>query len=774
MTDRHRLFATAPRGVESMLAAELRVLGADEVAEKVGGVSCAGTLETAYRACLWSRLASRVLLLIEEFEAATPDALYRGARGIDWSAHLDPDATLAVDFNTRRSAIDHSHFGAQKVKDAIVDEIRATHGRRPSVRLEHPDLRINVHLDRDHASVYLDLSGDSLHRRGYRAEGGAAPLKENLAAAILVRAGWPAVAAVGGALIDPMCGSGTLPIEAALIAHDLAPGALREYFGFLGWQQHDRALWRRLRAEADARRRAGLQRTLSITGYDHDRRAVAAALAHVERAELRGVVHLERCELAQIRPSASTGLVVANPPYGHRLGDEGTLGPLYASLGELLRAHFTGWQAAVFTGNAELGFRLGLRSKRPIRLYNGAIECSLLRFDVAPDRFLAPGAGSGPPRRDRADRILRAARRHRDPADAAMFANRLRKNLKHLGRWARQHDIECYRVYDADLPEYALAVDLYRAESLHAHVQEYRAPADIDPEKADARLAAALAVVADVAGITPECLHLKVRERQKGRAQYARQADRGEFHLVREGGCRFRVNFDDYLDTGLFLDHRIIRAIIRDAARDQRFLNLFCYTGTATVCAALGGARASLSIDLSKTYLDWAAHNLALNEAASDRHVLLQEDCLEWLEAEAAKSPQARARFDLILLAPPTFSNSKRMARTFDVERDHAALIARAAALLAPRGRLLFATNFRRFRLDAEGLAELDVEDLSRRTLPRDFARSPRSHHCWEIRQEGAADRAVTASPAAQPRPGRTRDARSPRNRRSGAGPRGR
>ncbi|MDV3241120.1 MAG: THUMP domain-containing protein, partial [Methylocaldum sp.] len=333
------------------MADELRALGAVEVAETRAGVAFGGDLETAYKACLWSRLANRILLPLERFPAASPEALYEGIRRIEWSAHLDSQATFAVDFASSRSKITHTLFGAQKVKDGIVDYFREHHGVRPSVRLDRPDLRVNVYLDRDIATVSIDLSGESLHKRAYRQEGGRAPLKENLAAAILLRAGWPRIAESGGHFVDPMCGSGTLPIEAALMASDFAPGLLRPHFGLFGSKQHNSALWQNLVIEAERRCEAGLRKLPPIVGYDIDRQAVRIALANIEHAGLTGYVHVERKAMGDARPRHAFGLVAVNPPYGERLGDEKTLVPLYIQLGETLKNHFVGWQATLLTGN---------------------------------------------------------------------------------------------------------------------------------------------------------------------------------------------------------------------------------------------------------------------------------------------------------------------------------------------------------------------------------------------------------------------------------------
>ena len=726
MTSTLALFASAPRGIEPLLADELRALGAQAVKETRAGVTFEGTLELAYRVCLWSRVANRVLLPITQFPAATPEALYDGVRTIDWSNHLGADNTLAVEFNSNRAAITHTHYGALKVKDAIVDQFRERTGVRPSVATDEPDLRINVYVHADIANVSIDLSGESLHRRDYRVGTVMAPLKENLAAAILLRAGWPAIAKAGGAFVDLMCGSGTLPIEAALIASDSAPGLRRTYYGFLRWRGHDAAVWAALVEEAQTRRAAGIKNLPAIRGYDHDPSAVRVALANVEQAGFTGHVHIERRYLADCRSEhvEQAGLVVVNPPYGERLGEDSELPALYRALGATLKSCYEGWRAAVFTGNPDLGKVMGLRAHKMHVLYNGAIECKLLHFEVVPKQFVIErssieDAQPTAPQSTTATAILTAG--------AEMFANRLRKNLKQLGKWAAREKISCYRLYDADMPEYALAIDLYQGAARWAHVQEYAAPKSIDPDKAAERLREALSAIPAVLDIPPEQIFLKVRQRQKGAAQYERLAEHGTFHVVLEDGLKLQVNFTDYLDTGLFLDHRPTRRLLRERARGKRFLNLFGYTGTATVHAIAGGARATTTVDMSRTYLDWARRNLVVNGIEGKEHEIIQEDVLVWLEDERER------RYDLIFLDPPTFSTSKRMQGTLDIQRDHVGLIQAAGRLLAPAGELIFSTNFRRFRLEREALAEFAVEDLSRATIPKDFERDLRIHQCFRF-----------------------------------------
>lgn len=722
-----RFFAACPRNVADLLAAELKAIGIEPDREHPAGVSFSGPIVHGYLACLHSRTASRVILTLDGVDAATPEALYDGVRRLAWESHLAPEGTLAVDTVGESPAwLRHTQFAALKVKDAVVDRFREVSGARPSVDLERPDLRISVRFARDRATIGIDLSGEPLHRRGYRQAGVEAPLKENLAAALLMRAGWPEIAARGGSFVDPMCGSGTLVIEAALMAARVAPGLLRRRFGFERWLQHDAQAWAELqRAAEDARDPASLGSS-RFRGYDREQSAVRAAIANANSAGLGDHVAFERRDVSNLEKCALVpGLVMVNPPYGIRLGDEEKLAPLYETLGSRLIACFPDWDAAVFTGNPPLGRALRLRAYRTHTFFNGAIECRLLRFRLDED------AVEPDPAEVRKARLAAA----RERPGAAMFANRLRKNHAHLAKWARREDVACYRVYDADMPEYAFAVDLYGNDERWVCVQEYAAPQTVAQDAARARRDEALSVLAETLEVPPERVHLKVRRRQKEGAQYEKVGDEAQFHTVREGPYRFLVNFTDYLDTGLFLDHRLTRSRVGALAKGRRFLNLFAYTGTATVHAVGGGAVASTTVDMSRTYLDWAQRNLALNGLAGPAHGFVQADCLQWLDEQA----QTSRRYGLIFVDPPTLSRSKRMEREFDVQRDHVALLQAAGRLLEPDGLLVFSNNFQRFRLDTHGLADFEVEDISRATLPEDFKRNPRIHVCFVLRPRPAA-----------------------------------
>jgi 23S rRNA (guanine2069-N7)-methyltransferase / 23S rRNA (guanine2445-N2)-methyltransferase len=730
-------FATCAKGLEYLLRDELAALGASDVHEKLAGVAFAGALSIGYRACLESRLASRILMPLAEFEAETADALYDGVHRIDWSLHLDADGTLVVDAVGTTSALTHTQYIAQRVKDSIVDQFRDRTGARPGVDLEQPSVRINVRLHRGIATVSLDLSGAPLHRRGWRRGQGDAPLKENVAAAMLLRGGWPDAFAAGGALVDPMCGSATLLIEGAMMAANVAPGLQREYFGFLGWRGHDAALWSALREAAKQRAEDGLCTLPPVFfGYDADPRVLNEAKRNAQAAGLAGFIQLARQDVEHLhRPAeAGAGLVVCNPPYGERLGERGELPALYAQLGARLRSGFAGWRAAIITLDEELGHALGLRAQKRYVLFNGALECRLLVFELGADE----------PKHERVDKPLSAG--------AEAVANRIAKNARHLRKRLVKEGVGCYRIYDADLPEYAAAIDVYTAaggedgagadlagaragEAVGSpvggageawlHIQEYAPPRDIPEHVARDRVRDLVRAAAAALDVPRERIALKTRYRAKGGSKYGRMAERGEFLIVEEGGLRFRVNLFDYLDTGLFLDHRPLRARIGEIARGKRFLNLFCYTATASVHAAAGGARSTTSVDLSATYLDWASRNFALNGHTGAPHLLVQADSLAWLAHD-------HGTYDLIFVDPPTFSNSKR-ADDFDVQRDHVRLLKLCVARLAHDGLILFSNNARRFRLDRDAIDGCDVRDITVSTIPFDFARNPRIHVCYEI-----------------------------------------
>ncbi|QRN35904.1 bifunctional 23S rRNA (guanine(2069)-N(7))-methyltransferase RlmK/23S rRNA (guanine(2445)-N(2))-methyltransferase RlmL [Pectobacterium brasiliense] len=699
------LFASTARGLEELLKSELESLGAQSCAVVQGGVHFEGDNRLLYQSLLWSRLASRILLPLNEFKVHSDLDLYLGVQAIDWSTIFSIDKTFAVHFTGTNEDIRNSQYGALKVKDAIVDSFTRKTGQRPDVAKQQPDIRVNVFLQRDMASVSLDLSGDGLHQRGYRDLAGLAPLKENLAAAIVLRSGWKS----GTPLVDPMCGSGTLLIEAAMIAADRAPGLHRTHWGFNAWLKHDAELWREVTAEAQQRARQGLQATTSrFFGSDNDRRVIEIAKANARRAGVAELISFDVRDAAQLKnplPEGPKGTVVSNPPYGERLESEPALIALHNMLGRKMKSDFGGWQLSLFSASPELLNCLQLRAERQFKAKNGPLDCVQKNYQLAETQ----GESAGQIAED--------------------FANRLRKNLRKLEKWAKQQGIECYRIYDADLPEYNVAVDRYGSWVV---VQEYAPPKTVDAQKARQRLFDVINATLSVLELPSNRLVLKTRERQKGKNQYEKLAQKGDFLLMEEFGAKLWVNLTDYLDTGLFLDHRIARKMLGEMSRGKDFLNLFAYTGTASVHAGLGGARSTTTVDMSRTYLEWAEKNLRVNGLTGRQHRLIQADCLSWLH-------NANEQFDVIFIDPPTFSNSKRMEESFDVQRDHLALMKDLKRLLRRGGTIMFSNNKRGFQMDTAGLTALglNAKEITAQTQSQDFARNRQIHNCWLLTHAG-------------------------------------
>ena len=710
-----QLFATTARGFEELLKSELTELGAQDAKVAQGGVHYWADDETLYRTLLWSRLSSRILLPIVQAKVFSDLDLYSAVVGVNWLDYFDEKVHFFVDFNGTNQEIRHTQFGAMRVKDGIVDYFER-HGRaRPNVDKEQPDIRIHAYLNRDDVVLSLDLSGDALHMRGYREDTGKAPLRETLAAAIVLRSGWQK----GTPLVDPMCGSGTLLIEAAQMEAKIAPQLYRLHWGFDFWQGHNQAAWEKVKEEALALAEAEKQRENPphFYGFDLDHRVLQKAKQNAKNAGVAHLMQWQQGDVAAIKnPSPNVaGTVICNPPYGERLGTTPALIALYSVFGQRLKQQFAGWNASIFSGEPSLLDCLRLRSHRQFKAKNGPLDCVQKNYQIA-ERT----------EQSAVENALEFDRTSSVSSDVAVdFANRLQKNIKKIEKWAKQQGLDAYRLYDADLPEYNLAVDRYAD---HIVVQEYAAPKNIDENKARQRLLDAVNATLQVTGIETNKLILKVRQKQKGTNQYEKLANKGEYFYVNEYGAKLWVNLTDYLDTGLFLDHRLTRKMLGEMAQGKDFLNLFSYTGSATVHAALGKAKSTTTVDMSNTYLNWAEQNLLLNDIEGKQHKLIQADCLQWLE-------KCDRQFDLIFVDPPTFSNSKRMEDSWDVQRDHIKLMTNLKRILSPNGTIVFSNNKRGFKMDFAKLEELGLSavEISHKTLPLDFERNKQIHNCWLV-----------------------------------------
>jgi 23S rRNA m(2)G-2445 methyltransferase (EC 2.1.1.52) len=702
---------TCPIGLENVLENELHELGLTNTRLGEAQVKLTCDLRGIYLACLWSRVATRVMLPLTHFNMDSADDLYQGVKSIEWSDHLSVHSTIAIDCHGTNKEIRNTQFGALKTKDAIADYFVEKSGQRPNVEKQQPDVRIAVRVKREKVTVSLDLSGDSLHKRGYRQQGGMAPLKENLAAGMLLRAGWSKNSQFSQ-LVDPMCGSGTFLVEAALISLNIAPGLRRQYWGFKGWKQHDHRLWQQLQDFAKNERVSVDDLTVTFQGTDREQKAIAAARENIKRAGLTGIVEVSLSAFQEHDFSwqGSTPLVIVNPPYGERLGDEMALISLYSQLGYWVTENALGGVCALLTSNDQLARQVPIRPEKHTRILNGGLEC---RF------YLFPVVEGSIKRGDRQQAVMSQG--------AQMFANRLQKNVKKFKKWLAADKVSCYRVYDADMPEYAVAIDMYDD---WAHVQEYQAPKSVDEEKARVRLMEIVTAIPSALNIPETNVVVKHRQRQSGKQQYEKVATSQHEMIVQEHGCDFIVNLKDYLDTGLFLDHRPVRKYIQDNANGVRFLNLFCYTASASVHAGQGGARSTLSVDMSNTYVDWARRNIELNEFSDRDHGVVRADCFEWLR-------KSTNEFDFIFMDPPTFSNSKKMSNVLDIQRDHVELIDLAMARLSDGGQLVFSNNYRRFVLDSELSERYVVKDITAQTLDPDFQRNNRIHQCWVFQKRG-------------------------------------
>lgn len=696
------LFVSCPKGLEYLLEDEVKALGLRITRVSPQGVYGEGDIAVIYHLCIWSRLANRVQLILFSGQAHNQQTLYQLCHQYPWQTVFSVDKTLAIEFHGSSAHIRNTMYGAQLVKDGIVDHWRDLHGDRPMIDREGSQIRLHAYLKDDELTVSFDLTGYSLHQRGYRMQAGAAPLKENVAAAMLIRAKWPELAAEGLAFHDPFCGAGTLVIEAAMMAAHIAPGLIRDDQSLHHWVQHQPSLWEKIRLQA-------LQQVkpvaLKLYGSDTDPQIIDVARANAERAGVAPLVEFSSTTLEHCRPKAEKGLVICNPPYGERLGDATQLMPLYQQLGKVLHEHYQGWQAAVLTSNPVLAKAIGLRANKQYTLYNGALECKLYCMSV-----------------DATNNLKDNKQVNLSPS-AQMLLNRLQKNYSHLQKWAKRHQVSCYRVYDADLPEYSYAIDIYND---HVVLQEYTAPAIIALNKVERRSLDVLQVVPIALNVGPEKVVVKHRKQQKGTSQYQKMDQLGRTMVVTEGRIKLNVNLFDYLDTGLFLDHRLLRLQFAQLPPTTRFLNCFCYTASASVHAALAGALTT-NVDLSNTYLNWAQDNFRLNQIDLSKHQFIQSDCLTWLK-------MTKDRFDVIFLDPPSFSNSKRTSEVLDIQRDHVSLINAAMRLLSPGGTLYFSTNLRHFKLAEEISTEYNVRDISEETIDVDFKRNKRIHQCYMIK----------------------------------------
>jgi 23S rRNA (guanine2445-N2)-methyltransferase / 23S rRNA (guanine2069-N7)-methyltransferase len=718
-----KIFVSCPVYLEDLLEKEILRTGGTILKRGAGGHLAECSLSDLYRLMLMSRIASRILLHLADFSCQDGESIYEVSRQFPWERVMERTNTVSCSCTIAGKSPLQPKLGSLKTKDGLVDYWRDNTGERPDVSRENPDISVHVHLHGEESALYLDLSGEGLHKRGYRLDAAKAGLKENTAAAILYRAGWPRIASAGGTLVDPMCGSGTLLIEGAFMAAGIPAGLHRSGYGFFHWKDHDPDLWEAVFDEAESLWTKKKGEIPQLVGYEHDKKALSAARENIRRAGLEEYIHLEKRELGEFsvteRMKKAPGLIVTNPPYGQRLGEKGALYSLYRTLGDLGKnSDLKDWNMSVISDDEGLLRSIGLKADRKNKVMNGPIHCSLFHYHL----FGTSGETESFPHK--AEPIAREISVEELSLEAEQFLNRLKKNLKQRRKWMRNSGVSCYRLYDADLPNFNFAVDCYEGKWIH--MQEYAAPSGIDPKKAAERLKQAVEIVASLMNIPESSVFLKQRKRQKGKSQYSSMQRQGERYLIREWDCRFWANFTDYLDTGIFLDHRNVRKYIKDHSQGKTVLNLYCYTGTASVMAAAGGAEKVYSVDASSTYLKWAQDNFLLNKIKPENHFFIKSDVQEWMDS-------CREKFDLIFMDPPTFSNSKSRRDAMQIQEDHKNLILQAMKCVRKDGLLIFSNNYKKFSMDESLFDLFHIEEASNWTQSPDFSRKGASHRCWLI-----------------------------------------
>ena len=723
-------FAACAANQGDLVADEARRVGGKDVRQTTSGVEFQGGIEEGMRFCMYSRISSRLLmaLYIDE-DTENDEELYDATLSLPWEEWTAPDKTLKVTLTTASCPwIRNSHYASLRVKDAICDRLREKfEGNRPDIDTTDPDVEVHVHVHERTVKWYIDFSGEGLHRRGYRPdEETEAVLKEHLAAALIARSEWKKTADSGqpGIFLDPFCGSGTLAIEAALIASDTAPGLMRKKpFAFQRLPLYKEDIWEEIIKEAEEKHQKAIdEKDIMIYASDISPRAVSIAKEAAEKAGVDGLIDFKVKDFLSYtdedRPGEA-GYIVTDPPYGERMRVR-DIDRLYAGIGETLTKVFKGWRATILTGSSDLLSNIDMKPDRTNTLFNGPIQCQAAHYIIYTDEERAAIV-----ERAKAKKAERMAREL--SATEKIIYSKILSNYEKYSKEAAEEGVTCYRIYDADIPEYAAAIDIYEGKWIN--LAEYAAPSDVDPELAEKRLNEIIFVTERATGIDIENIYVKQRKSQKGKSQYTRLASSNRFNIIRENGVKALVNFQDYLDTGIFLDHRPVRSLIQEMADGKRFLNLFCYTGTATLNAIKGGAISTVSVDASATYLDWAIANLRLNGYPTDiENFFYRSDAIDWLW-------DTYDRFDLIFCDPPTFSNSKDRAM-FDVQRDHYRLIKAAAMHLAPGGTLIFSTNFRKFRLDEDVRRDYIVEDITEQTIGFDFKNYGYVHRCYLIKNK--------------------------------------
>ncbi|MBN2736894.1 MAG: bifunctional 23S rRNA (guanine(2069)-N(7))-methyltransferase RlmK/23S rRNA (guanine(2445)-N(2))-methyltransferase RlmL [Spirochaetales bacterium] len=714
MSEKYNFLVTCPPFCEDLLGEDCQKAGISSFKKGPGFLSGAADYASLLRVIFYSPIAGRVYLNIHHFAASDYDELYQMALNFPWDEQMKVDQSFSISVQSKRTSKTDNRFAVQRLKDGLCDYFRKKTTRRPSVDSEQADAPFYVFWDDKEASLYYDLSGQSLHRRGYREALGKADLKENLAAAIIRRSGWldkfqdyP--------LADPFCGSGTLVIEALLMALEIPPGPLRSYYGFKGWKHHDQGLWEQLCNENSLKIMESKKMPL-IWASDVDPRAIQLARQNAEKAGVSSYIHFHRIDFFEFqvaRQISKPGFMLMNAPYGQRLDIDEDMTSFYHLLGRQLKTQWHNWKTGILAPK-ELTLSIGLKAEKNYRFNNGTIACQLALFNINDSNRFNPLITKPIQNKTRVAYF--------EDNNQEMLINRLKKNHRILKSWLKRENISSYRLYDADIPEYNGAIDIY--EGKWVVIQEYQAPKEIPFEKAFTRLKTMVQAVEKALGLGGQFIYIKQRSHQKGSQQYRAHSHLGIYHTIEEGGLKFYVNFIDYLDTGIFLDHRPVRGLVKKMSQGKNLLNLFSYTGTVSCYALSGSALRVVNVDASKNYLAWADENLKLNGFHESSYQNICSDCFEYLKDNTEK-------FDLVFCDPPTFSNSKSRQGHFDIQRDYPGLLRLIKKSLKPGGEIIFSCNYRGFKLDPGEIPFEEIREITKQSIPEDFEKNPRIHQVW-------------------------------------------
>lgn len=802
-----KLIAACAFGLEAIVKRELIALGYEPKVISPGRIGFEGDWAAVCQTNVWLRTADRVLIQVQQFACPDFDALFESVKAFDWSKFIPAEGQFPVIGRSRLSQLTSVPAVQRSVKKALVECLKRFHGVR-----ELPETgaiyKVEVALLNDQATLTIDTTGPSLHKRGYRKLSAPAPLKETLAAALVNLSVWNA----GRVLADPFCGSGTIAIEAALQARNIAPG-LKRAFASSDWPTIHQRMWEDTRGQAKAARR--LDVPLEILASDRDEDVLSLANYHARQAGVSDAIRFRQQSFEEFRSEKEFGCIVTNPPYGERLEEQDRLLGLYEAIPEVVQRLPT-WSLFLITNMPRFEKIIQKQATRRRKLFNGRIQCTYYQFlgpkppsmvrgkqelptsaddskpvptlpasedvsvqakvdvndaidvgdqasstlesspsatPVAADAALAE-TQKAPVIKTDADQVAslpekaREAREiqespkaqkareiqpvfgtinDKDHEQAQLFNNRLTKRARHLRRWPNKRGITCFRIYERDIPEIPLVVDRYE-DCLH--ITEYERPHDRNLARHRAWLDLMRETAAKALNVTLDKTYLKQRRKNESSGQYQKIDHAGNRMIVHEGGLKFWVNLSDYVDTGLFLDHRIARKRVMDEADGKRMLNLFAYTGAFSVYAAAGGARSTTTVDLSRTYLDWAGDNFEANGLGGRQHKFIASDAIEFLD-EAQRRGE---KYDLVVFDPPTYSNSKRTDSDWDVQVGYLDVFQRLGAIVANEGVVYFSTNFRRFKFDDQAVRKLGFasREISLQTVPEDF-RNRRIHRCWRL-----------------------------------------